>query len=138
MHVSLPITTPQQQRGVAVTLTSFDVQPIPEVDGSIVVKADDGDKRIAAFITRTAIADSFPQHHLDDAERIGLVGSNSNLTIIGEVISEKYARGEAKPYHRFGSTILRVDIGYDDLKDRPKLSDDYLLVARGAGFKQRL
>jgi hypothetical protein len=117
------------------TLTNFAVQPTP-VDYSIVVKADDGEKRVAAFIARKAISDSFPQHHLTDAERGGLV--NSNLEVIGEVISNKYARGEAKPYHRFESTILRVDIRYDDLQSASRLSDDYLLVARGAGFRQRL
>ncbi len=112
-------------------LTKFAVQPTPEVDYSIVVKADDGGKRVAAFIAREAISDSFPRHRLTEAERCGLV--NSNLAVIGEVISDKYARGEAKPYDRFGSTILRVDIEYDDLRSGPRLSDDYLLVARGVG-----
>jgi hypothetical protein len=120
------------------TLADFSVQPTPDVGNSIVVKADDDDKRVVAFISRKAIDDSFPQHQLTEPERVGLVGSSNNLAVIGEIISGKYARGEAKPYPRFGSTILRVDIDYADLRDWPRLSDDYLLVARGAGYRQRL
>jgi hypothetical protein len=132
--LTLPIDPVVREK--AKTLTNFEVAPTPEIDGLIVVKADDGDTRVAAFITREAIDDSFPQYRLTDDERVGLVGSNSNLKVIGDIISAKYARGEACPYNSFGSTILRIDVGYDDLRTGPRLSDDYLLVARGASFQR--
>jgi hypothetical protein len=132
-----PISIPPQQAGATMTLTNFKVNPTVEVDGALVVIADDGDTRVVAFIERVAIDDSFPQHHLTDDERVGLVGSHGNLAVISRIISAKYARGETQPYHRFGSTLPLVEIGKGDLKAAPPLSEDYLLVARGAGYKAR-
>jgi hypothetical protein len=113
------------------TLTNFKVKPTPDTENKIVVKADDGDTQVAAFITRGAINDCFPRNRLTDDERVCLVESNDNLRIIAGIISAKYLRGEARDYHWCGSTVQAIDITRDDLRTCSQLSGDHLLVARG-------
>jgi hypothetical protein len=118
------------------TLTNFWVHPNLEIDvdtnsRAVIITADAGATQVVAFITLETIDDSFPQHHLTNNERIGLV--NSNLVVICDIISAKYARGDVHPHHSARSTIPRIDISSGDLQMGPRLSDDYLVVARGAG-----
>jgi hypothetical protein len=130
---------PNTTSWVAMTLINFKVNPTVEIDGTVVAIAEDGETqtRVVAFIQRIAIDDSFPQYHLTDDERVGLIESDSNRAVISRIISVKYARQETRPYHSFGSTLPLVAIAKGDLQRAPRLSDDYLLAAREAKFRQR-
>jgi hypothetical protein len=121
-------------------LTEFMVvEQQPDVDGSVVVVANDGKQRVVAFVGREALDDYSSKYLgrqcLNYQQRIFLLRSENNLAVVAKTISDKYERGETSPYHRYGSTLPRVDISLADLERGPRLEVAPLIVLDGAGFK---
>jgi hypothetical protein len=117
-------------------LTNFSVQPFPEVDDCVVLKADDGKERVVAEIPRRFLDDYFPHRSLTSEKRRTLV--LGNLDAIGSTMSRKYEAGEWRPEPRYGSTIRRIDFSMADLQGGPQLSDASLIVEEGARFQRPL
>jgi Helix-turn-helix domain len=121
-------------------LTDFQVvEQQPDIDGSVLIAANDGRQRVVAFVNRAALDDYgskyFGRPHLSAEQRIFLLRSPNNLAAVAKTISAKYARGETTLYHGYGSTLPRVDIDLYDLELGPRLEVAPLLVFDGAGFK---
>jgi|SRR5271163_1434403 len=80
-----------------------------------------------------------PKIHLEDAlRRDRLTGKQANLVVdqhldvFADLVSEKYERGEYRPYSRFGSTLPRVDILSEEVEAiRDKLTDSVLDLRAG-------
>ena len=64
-------------------LNDFKAGIIPEIDGSVVVKADDGRERVVTYIAREAIDDFCQRRDLTDQQRVAL--ATKNLDAIGNL-----------------------------------------------------
>ena len=115
-------------------LQNFSVVAQRQLDDSVPVKADDGKERVVGYVKRRALDDYFSQRELTLKQRLSLV--ESNLDPIAATISRKYECGEWRPEDRYGSTVRRVEIEYDDLRSGPPLSDVRLIMEENAGFQR--
>jgi hypothetical protein len=118
-------------RETAMALTGFQVihaQPDADV---VALHGWNGDQMVLAFV---------PTVHLDDyfrrAKRLTRKEANllvdANLGAFARIISDKFERGEHRPYSRFGTTLPRVDVTLEDLTSgSAKLSASALEVADG-------
>jgi len=88
---------------------------------------------------RQIVLGVIPKIHLEDAlRRDRLSGKQANLVVdrnldvFAETVSEKFERGEYRPYSRFGSTLLRVDITSEEVEAiRDRLTDSILDLNAG-------
>lgn len=93
-------------------------------------------KMVLAFIPVVHLDDYFRRSHLSGKQANVLV--DANLAAFARIISNKYERGEHRPYGRSGSTFPRVDITLDDLESSgEKLSDGVLATLSAAGWADR-
>jgi hypothetical protein len=124
-----------------VPLTDFDVDLHQrDITGEVIVVANDGKKRVLAFIPREALEDYGEKYLcwpvMTFRERLFLVRSDRNREAVGAVIAAKYTRGEVSAYNAYGQTYPRVDVDLDDLEAGPRLEVTPLLVLNGAGFQR--
>ena len=122
------------------TLTGFEVvEQRPDIDGCVVIAANDGKQRVVAFVAREGLEDYggkyFGRPRMSYEQRLFLLRSPNNLAALAKTISEKYQRGKTSLYHAYGSTLPRVDIELADLERGPRLEVAPLMVFDGAGFK---
>jgi hypothetical protein len=122
------------------SLTDFQViEQRPDIDGCVVISANDGKRRVVAFVEREGLEDYGGKYlgrpRMSHQQRIFLLRSPNNLAAVSKTISEKYERGETSLHHAYGSTLPRVDIGLSDLERGPRLEVAPLIVFDGAGFK---
>lgn len=88
---------------------------------------------VLAFIPVVHLDDYFRRRHLNGKQANVLV--DANLEVISRIISDKYERGEYRPYSRSGSTHPRVDLTLADLESAgERLSDSALTTLGGAGW----
>jgi hypothetical protein len=114
-------------------LTNVIVEDHPQVDDSIIVKADFGDERVFTEISRIALHDYFPHRpSLTSRQRQAL--AESNVEVIAGHMASKCERGEWRIVSRAGSYIKQIDITKADLLGGPRLSDARLVVDEKAGF----
>lgn len=92
-------------------LTNIAVDPVPEPDFTILVRADYGQERIIAHIGRLAIDDYFGLTGAGDDERIAFVEEHKE--VIGKIMAAKYESGA---YRKSGSATCKVDISTEDLR----------------------
>jgi hypothetical protein len=123
MHAARALT-----EETAVKLHDFQVihaQPDPYC---AVVQAWDGRDMVLAFISREALSDHFHRTGLRGPDLSLLV--DRNIEAFGRIISDKYERGDHRPYSRAGSTLRRVDITLDDIEaSGEELTDSVLDMA---------
>lgn len=99
----------------------------------VVLHGFEGAKMVVAFIPVVFLDDYFRSRHLSGKEANVLV--DANLPAFARIISDKYERGEHRPYSRFGSTLPRVDLTLADLEASGEtLSATVLQTLAGAGW----
>lgn len=84
-------------------------------DDFVVLNGFDGSKMVLAFIPIIHLDDHFRVRHLSGKQANLLV--DANLEAFARIISNKYERGEHRPYSRFGSTLPRVDLSLEDIQE---------------------
>lgn len=84
-------------------------------DDFVVLNGFDGAKMVLAFIPVIHLDDHFRERHLSGKQANLLV--DANLDAFARIISNKYERGEHRPYSRFGSTLPRVDLTREDMEE---------------------
>lgn len=85
---------------------------------------------VLAFIPKIHLEDALRRNRLNGKQANLVV--DRNLDVFAELVSEKYERGEYRPYSRFGSTLLRVDIASDEVEAiRRRLTDSVLDLNAG-------
>jgi hypothetical protein len=84
-------------------------------DSDVVVLHGWHDKQmVLAFIPKIHIEDALRRDRLSGKEANLIV--DRNLDVFAGLASEKYERGEYRPYARFGSTLPRVDITSEEVE----------------------
>ena len=121
-------------------LTDFKIdQHQPDIDGSVMIAANDGKQRVIGVVPREALEDyggkylSWPV--MTFRERLFLLRSDRNRAAVGKVMAAKYARGEIGSCSAYGETFPCVEVGLADLEAGPRLEAAPLLVLNGAGFQ---
>ncbi len=118
-------------KATAMLLSDLQVVHAQPNSDVVVLHGLDDSQTVLAFIPVEHLDDYFERRHLSGKQANLVV--DANLDILAQVISDKYERGEHRPYSRFGSTLPRVDLCLEDLKvSRSKMSDDVLATASGA------
>jgi hypothetical protein len=85
---------------------------------------------VLAFIPKIHLEGALRRDRLSGKEANLVV--DRNLNVFAELVSEKYERGEYRPYARFGSTLPRVDITSEEVEAiRHKLTDTVLDLKAG-------
>lgn len=113
-------------------IANFEVSPKPVGFGSVDVAANYGKQRIVCQVRRVDLDDYFENSwpNLDDIDRRMLVEGNEAI-FVGH-LQKKCDAGDWKDEGHFGSTVKRVEIGLNDLRGGPRLSDARLM-AKSAG-----
>ena len=75
----------------------------PDDDFLVVLNGFDGAKMVLAFIPVIHLDDLFRVRHLSGKQANVLV--DANLEAFARIISNKYERGDHRPYSRFGSDL---------------------------------
>jgi hypothetical protein len=102
----------------------------------VVLNGFDGKKMVLAFIPVVHLDDLFRVRHLSGQQANVLV--DANLDVFARIISNKYERGEHRPYSRFGSTLPRVDLTLEDMEQSGEtFSKSVLDTLAGSGWMGR-
>jgi hypothetical protein len=99
----------------------------------VVLHGFEGTKLVLAFIPVVHLDDYFRRSHLSGKQANVVV--DANLAAFARITTNKYERGEHRPYARSGSTFPRVDITLDDLETSgEQISDSVLTTLAGAAW----
>jgi len=105
-------------------------------DDFVVLNGFDGAKMVLAFIPVVHLDDLFRVRHLSGKQANVLV--DANLEAFARIISNKYERGEHRPYSRFGSTLPRVDLTLEEMEQSGEtFSKTVLDTLAGSGWIDR-
>ena len=100
----------------------------------VVLHGFEGRRMVLAFIDVIHLDDLFRRAHLTGQQANLVV--DRNIEVIKRIVSDKYERGEHRPYSRFGSTLPRVDITLDDLEPhRHEMTDSVLDMQAGFAWR---
>jgi NADH dehydrogenase/NADH:ubiquinone oxidoreductase subunit G len=114
----------------AVALANFSVVHAQPDSDVVVLHCWHGGQMVLAFIPKTHVEDALRRDRLSGKQANLVV--DRNLDVFAELVSEKYERGEYRPYSRFGSTLLRVDITSEEVEaTRHRLTDSVLDIQAG-------
>ena len=91
---------------------------------------------VLAFIPVVHLDDLFRVRHLSGKQANVLV--DANLEAFARIISNKYERGEHRPYSRFGSTLPLVDLTLEEMEQSGEtFSKTVLDTLAGSGWIDR-
>ena len=90
------------------TLTNFEVFRQADIDGTVCVKAYDGDIRVIANIARNSMDDYFLPNNLDQVGYADLI--RENLLFISDIMNVQYELGQSRVEIRYGSEIRVMDL----------------------------
>ena len=106
-------------------LSEFNVIHAQPDHDFVVLHAFHGKEMVLTFIPKIHLEDHLRSQRLSGKQANAIV--DRNIDAFARIISEKFERGEYRPYSRLGSTLPRVDITLEDIENSDELITDTIL-----------